>query len=365
MKKITNLEYNSLIYFLNRACFIELTLSIILNTANQDSPISLIIGTIIGLIPFSIYQYLKNKYPNHNYITLNNILFKHGNIINIIIFIYCLIGLICTFWILVSFTNSLFLFKTNTWIISLALIIPILYASTKEIHIISKISLILFYIVLIFNFIIITGLINKIDISNLKPILNNNKNDILFSSVLFYALSISKLFFINIISKKQIINNNTKTNYITYLLTCINMIIITIENICIFGINLSSIYEYPAFQILKRVNILGVIDRIESILAIEGILSIFIEMIIISYYAKEIIKETFQTKTNKYITTSICLITFFISNIIFKTRENAENFFKGPLLYIIFLICIILPILTLLKTFYNPKIDKQEINSYR
>ena len=88
MKKISTFEYHTLIWFLIRACFTELTLTSIIYYVKEDSWISIIFGIIIGLIPFLIYEYLKQKFPNDNIISLNNKLWpKLGKIINVLIFI--------------------------------------------------------------------------------------------------------------------------------------------------------------------------------------------------------------------------------------------------------------------------------------
>lgn len=366
MKKITSLEYNTLIWFIIRAGFVELTVNSILEISGQDSWISIIIGLIIGLIPFTIYEIIKNKYPEDNYISLNQKLFKKtGNILNFIILLGCLLATTCTFWVLVRFANSLFLYKTNALIISIAFIIPIYYTSTKGMHVISKVSLILFYICIFLNILIILGVVGETDLSNLKPILHNKEN-ILYASLLFSSINVSKAFFLNIIPKRKIISHSTKINYLTYFFSTINLLNMAIASICIFGIELATIYEYPAFQILKRVNILGVINKIESILSIEGIFSIFIEMTIITYYAKEIITQTFKLKekTNKYISIPICLITLILSNILFQTHEDANSFFTGPLIYMINIICVFIPFLTLLKVYYS-KYIKKKYNSPR
>ena len=361
MKKINSLEYNTFIWFIIRSCFTELTFTTLIYHIKQDAWISIIIGSILGLIPFTIYEALKKKYPNDNLIILNKKIYKKcGNIINILLLIGCLIASFCLFWILMHFTNALFLSKTSPWIISIALILPIGYASTKNIHIIGKISLILFYINILFNIIIMTGLTGNIDINGVKPILEKNISNIFYCSTFFIGFNIAKLFFLTVISKKEIKNYSPKINLITYIISCINMLSIVIATICVFGIDLTTLYEYPAFQILKRVNILGTIDRIESILSLAAIFSDFILIIIVMYYTRIIIKETFYTKqkTNKYIIISICLFTVLTSNTIFLTHEEGEQFFQTTLLYIIYFICILIPFITLLKSLNNKEQNK-------
>jgi len=366
MKKISSLEYNTLIWFIIKACYTELTITAILVRTRQDTYISTIIGSIIGLIPFAIYEVLKNKYPDDNFITLNKKLFKRGYLLNIILLIGSLIALICTFWILVHFTNSLFLYKTSSWIISFTLMVPIMYASSKGINVISKVSLILFYMSVFIIFIIMTGTFNEIDINNIRPVFNTDIGNIVHSSLIFTAFNILKVFFLGLIPKNMVNKYSSKMNFLTYFIVCISMIDLTISTICIFGIDLSTLYEFPAFQILKRVNILGVIDRAESILSVEGIFSIFTEMTIITCFASEIVKETFKIKekTDKYIIVFICLITLVISNLIFKNQEFGETFFTGPLLYVIYTVCLLIPCITFIKSFrYSKLVDHKECYS--
>lgn len=363
MKKINSLEYNTLTWFIIRACFPEFTFASLLYRIRQDAWLSILIGSLIGLIPFRIYEYLKQKYPDENLITLNQKLWKKlGNILNILILIGSFAIAASTFWILVHFANSLFLYKTSIWIISFAFIIPIGYAISKGIHVIGKVSLMLFYVSIFFNILIILGLTGSIDITNVKPIFESNINSIVSCSILFTGINITKLFFLSIISRNQVINYDVKKNFLFYLATCLNLIQIAFTTICIFGIDLSTLYEYPAFQILKRVNVLGVFDRIESILSIEALFSLFIQITLIIYYMKEIIAKTFtlNKKTNKYIITFICLSILIISNIIFMTHESGEKFFTGPLIYIIYFTCIFIPIVTFIKSLNDIKIIKHQ-----
>ena len=351
MKKINSLEYNTMLWFLIRASFTEITFTALLYKLKQDAWISIIIGSLIGLIPLFIYEKLKAKFPSETILSLNNKIFKKGKIINYLILAGTLINAICTFWILIHFANSIFLYKTSLWIISIAFIIPIIYTASKGLHVIGKISLMLFYVSVFFSILIILGLTGNIDISNVKPILENNIKSIFNESLFFIGTNILSMFYLNIIPKNKITNYSVKKNLIFYTLICLNMLNITFTTICVFGIDLSRLYEYPAFQILKRVNILGILDRIESILSIESMFSLFIQMTITISCIKEIITTYHENKkTNKYIIPFICLIIFIISNIIFKTHESGEGFLRNEYIIVTYITCLILPLITLIKS---------------
>ena len=353
MKKINSLEYNTLIWFLTRATFIEITAEILLNTAHQDSWISIIIAIVFGIIPFFLYSYLKNKFPDKNIITLNKEKFgKFGTFLNLILIASTLIFTICSFWIVVNFIDSQYLYRTPTIMVIIILILPVIYTIIKDFHIFSKVSLIMFYISLFFIIIILTGLISNIDINNLKPILNNGPNNILYGTFCFIGFNILPLFLLNIIPQNKIKNYSPKKNFIFYLISGLSLLNVMFLTISIFGIHLSELYNYPSFHLLKRVSVLDIIDRVESILSLEWFLALFVQIITALFFIKEALKETFKPKekTNNIIMIIVCLIIAFLTQIIFTTKGTEIAYFKNQLIYILYISYFLIPIITLLKS---------------
>ena len=353
MKKINSLEYNTLIWFLTRATFIEITAEILLNTAHQDSWISIIIAIVFGIIPFFLYSYLKNKFPDKNIITLNKEKFgKFGTFLNLILIASTLIFTICSFWIVVNFIDSQYLYRTPTIMIIIILILPVIYTIIKDFHIFSKVSLIMFYISLFFIIIILTGLISNIDINNIKPILNNSPNNILYGTFCFIGFNILPLFLLNIIPQNKIKNYSPKKSFVFYLISSLSLLNVMFLTISIFGIHLSELYNYPSFHLLKRVSVLDIIDRVESILSLEWFLALFVQIITALFFIKEALRETFKPKekANNIIMIIVCLIIVFLTQIIFTTKGTEIAYFKNQLIYILYISYFLIPIITLLKS---------------
>ena len=152
MKKISSLEYNTLLWFLTRATFIEITAEILLNKANQDSWISILISIFLGLIPFFLFSHLTNKYPNQNIIQINQEkLGKLGTLLNLILIATTLIFTICSFWIVTNFISSQYLYKTSKTILTIILILPVIYTINKKLHVFTKVSLIMFYTYIVWS----------------------------------------------------------------------------------------------------------------------------------------------------------------------------------------------------------------------
>ncbi len=346
MKKITSFEYNTILFLLIRASFIEVTVKILINMCKEDAWISIILGIILGIAPFCIFQYIKNKNPDKNIINIVTENFKHSHFIINTFIISVLIFTTCNLWNLIHFIDSQFLYKTSTWIITSAVIIPICYAATKDINTISKVTTILFYIIIIFMMFIIFGLTKGINIENIKPILNTNPKNIINGAILFIAFNILPLFLLTIIPNNKIINN--KNNFICYVLATISLLNIMFLTITIFGIDLAALYDYPSFHLLKRVIVLEIIDRIESILSLEWIFSLFIIIIIGLFFIKETLNITLK-KTNNKIIIVICIFMGIVSNIIFKTHGTSEHFYTHYLIYILYISFFILPLIIVIK----------------
>ena len=353
MKKITSLEYNTLLWFLTRATFIEITAEILLNSAHQDSGISILIAIIIGIIPFSLYSYLKNKYPDKNIIQINKEkLGKFGTFLNLILIAATFIFAICSYWIIVHFIDSQYLYRTSTTIIIIILILPVIYTITKNFHVFSKVSLIMVYISLIFIIIILSGLIGNVNVDNIKPILNNNPNNILYGSFCFIGFNIMPLFLLNIIPKNNIKNYSPKKSFIFYLISGLSLLNVMFLTISIFGIHLSELYNYPSFHLLKRVSVLDIIDRVESILSLEWFLALFVQIMMSLFFIKEALKEIFQIKekTNNTIMIIVCLIITILTSIIFTTKGTEIAYFKHKLIYILYIAFFIIPLITFFKS---------------
>ncbi len=359
MKKIDSFEYGTLIWFLIRACFIVSSASLIISISDEESWFSIIIGTLIGIIPFLIYEYLKKKFPNQNIIEINQKLFgKFGYILNFVMCLTLLVFIIITFWMLTNFINTQFLYKTPFLVVALALILPIAYINFKGIKVIGKVSLLSFYISFVFIILILSGIISGIYIDNIKPFFIHTPNEILYSALIFISFNVLPIFLLTIIPKNQITNYSSKKNFLFYIFACLSLLNVIFMTITIFGIGLSSIYEYPCFEILKRVSILDIIDRVESILTIEWILALFIIISMILYFLKESFKTTFKNikkidKKGNYFVIVVSLITLIVSSIIFLTNGMELEFFKGPFIYLAIFSFVLLPIITALKAKFS------------
>lgn len=338
-KSLTKLETASVTYFLLRACFMGISLKLILNTAKQSSYLSISLGFIIGFLPLFLYLLIlkRKKEKNlHEYITFTfgKML---GTVIEIIFFCFTLFYLSYLYHEFTRFIQIEYLSKTPRLLIFFVFLIPLFYLVRKGINVIGRVSLILLYLSIIIIFITFSSLIFQMNPSNLLPILKPGK-ELLNSTSLYIGFNILPLFLLTVLPYHKE-EQHTKFIFWTYVLGSIALIITTFLTIAILGFDLASTYTYPEFHLLKQVSVIGVLGHIESILAIQGIFDFFMILTIGFYF----LTTFFHFKY----TISLIFITFLITYFLFPTLDTSFILRGTYLIY--FILPIILYLVSLLK----------------
>ena len=337
MKKIDISCYNTLVFFLIRGAFVGICSNNLYHLVGQNGWVSILISSIIGIIPLMFYFFVMKRYPNKNIFDIIKISFGKyiGSIINIVICLFTLIYASSIFYTLTEFIEIEYLYKTPNIFICIMFSICILYLIHKGIKTISKVSLIFFYIFIFLYILTFLGLFKFSDISNLLPF-NEYKINTIFTgiySVLNY--NICPLFLLTFIPYNKISNDKIIKNTLTfYFLGIISILILYFLVITIYGSHFANIFLYPEFHLLKRFNIISSLERLENILSIvyifEMVISICISLSFISSYIK-----------NKKIILIILLNILSLN--MFKSYNDSYYFFSNILLHLIFLFYFIIP----------------------
>lgn len=351
MKNISSMEYNSLVWFLIRAGYIGVSISSLIAISGRDSWLSGIIALILGLIPIFIFSYLRNYDSKMNICDLNMHLFGgFGKFVNIVLALGVFFVAQIAFLDMTYFINSQFLYKTPIWVISIVFIIPLVYSLFKGINAVSRTSLLMFYVVIAVIIFIILGIVSGVELGNLKPVFTADSGSILHGALILVAYNVLPLFFLLIIPKYKLTGYSSKKSLVFYFLAMLSLINAAFMTIGIFGLELSLLYEYPEFHLLKKVQIGDFIDRMESILSMEWILALFVLLMIAVYFVSRTFEQTFKPKekTNNIFKVIICLVLLVVNQFIFHTNGSANEFFKVDMLVIMFIIFFFIPLMIML-----------------
>lgn len=258
-------KYTFLSYFIFKAQFIGLSSITILTVLKQDAWLGIILAFIIGFIPVLLIKALASSNEENIIDFLNK---KNKTYINYLIGIFLLFIIFINFWNITNLIYTQYLNKTPIFIISIFLIIPIISLINKNYIIIIRVGFILFTLSILLSIFSILGLVNKINFANLLPLLETNPTKGIIPYISYNVLSIfTILLFPGKYVKKSIVKG--------YIFSFISIILTITCLISVLGINLTLLFQYPEFNLLK-LSYTGIINfRLENILAIQWLIDIY------------------------------------------------------------------------------------------
>lgn len=261
MKKITNLEYQSLMYLLAFPLFMGVGISKMIRDIGSDIWISMLIGTALGLLIIFLFKKLPEK--NNKYCSL------------IINSAFILLGTL----IFNKLVGSIYLSKTPNFIIMIpgyALLIYTVYKGKEALFKTSSILIIIFILLFLTAAFV---LIPSINIDYFLPVKTNSFSKIILSGIDMALLSTTPLILL-----PKMKNHLSYKNYLLSSVTIYIIIICTLGNL---GVDIAKIYRYPEYMVFKKISLLKSIENIENILFMIWIIAIYNMTSIASINIKE------------------------------------------------------------------------------
>ncbi|MEG2955636.1 MAG: endospore germination permease [Clostridia bacterium] len=336
---IGGLGFYSFIYFLAKSSFLGMGSFLIFQKVTRDCYISGIIGMLIGLLPLCSFIAIQNNKKGKDIIDLNINLFGKtlGSIINIILNIVVFIIAISLFFNVSLFANTQYIPETTGLYIQILIIMPIIYALSKDITEISRVSQIILIINISFYLISIFGLIPDIEISNIFPVLENKMSKIMSSAFLYTVFSVAPIFILTIIPKRKVLNstNNGRKIMLAYIMASLIFISLMLITNLVMGSNLIGIYRYPEYMVLKKISLFKIIERIESTVALQFVFNIYISIVLALFFIKESLKKIIKNaKIQKYIPHVLCILMIVIIKIFFSKATFVYEIYNSIYTYI-------------------------------
>lgn len=362
MKKIDITNYETLLFFLIRCCFLGICSNNLYFIARQNSYISVIISMVVGIVPVLIYYYIIKNHPDKNIFGIIKYHFGNifGTVINVMLSAFVFTFATIIFYNLINFIGSQYLYKTPNFAIALIFGFCFFFLLRKGLKTICITSTILFYLFAFLYIITAISLSTQINISNIFPFNQYNFGTILNGSFNVLSLNITPIFLLTLIPYNNIDNKEKfiKKSLIFYLIGCLSILIMVFFTISILSPNFAVILQYTEFHLLKRLKLIGFIERVENILSIQLIL---VMVIIISYslcFVKEFLIGLFKNVSNKkniIIDLGIYILVILAVLNIFKSSTAANDFYlrKLPILNCIFFIG--LPLIIFIITYFKKK----------
>ena len=327
--KISNLQIGMIFALICSSLYLGLSDVLLIRISGNMVLISMLLGTIIGLIPIYLFFKINNTLPNLNIYEKNNKLFnsKINIAINIFIILIYIVLLIIAVGIITSFVTSKYLKLTPFLFIGALIIITSLLICFKGIEVIARLSELTFILSFILMILIQVLLFRYVEFNNIIPIeISNNFIINIIKGAIYYANTSSLLIVLLLtINKNKVINNKNyeKSIKVFYLISSISLIIVMFFVISVFGFEMSSIFRYPEYILLKKIGLKHSELHIENLLAFRWIFYL-LGLCNISTYGILTGVKTYVKDTNKQkiIVTLITIISTLIASFIFNNNPK-------------------------------------------
>ena len=248
------------------------------------------------------------------------------------------------FWRYSTFISLEFLAETPNSLITLILILPVIYSTMYDIDTLARLSTFCVFIGAFLYFNNAFSLIKQIDFSNLLPLLNNDFIHISKSSIMFSMLCVVPILSLLVIPKDNIVDKEKvkKSILIGYIVNTICVSIIFLCIIGVLGIDVSILFTFPSYEVLKTINMFSFLDNIENINILIWVLFMTLSLQYNLQTIKTGLYEVFNIKTKKkqYIVMGL-IITSLIGVIIYLIPyENYINKYKNMYAYSPFILLV-------------------------
>ncbi|MEG2457541.1 MAG: GerAB/ArcD/ProY family transporter [Bacilli bacterium] len=360
--KIKSVAFGFLMYVILKTAFLGSGMSYIFSTSLTSSVFCIIVGFLISFIFLFLIYKLINILPEYSIIEKINILFKGPSkiFINVSLFIISLLSAIFAFSSICNFVTIEFLDNTPKILICLLLFITIFYLSQKDVEVLSRFALIggsICFISFVLNNL---SLLSYIDISNLKPYLSEQPIDLIKATITFAILFSGPMFFLTMIPRKCIVEDNKKfrKNMIFFFsLSGGELIIIFFTVLCVLGIDITRLYNYSVFVVLRNINVLNFLENVEDVAAVRWFIYLTISVTLSIMFAKEEINICYKVKNKKLLSYLICGGVFIVSFILINFNYNFDvgSYVIVPLLLFSYLILITFIVLIKYYFYKNKK----------
>lgn len=358
--KITTVGFSSFLITLMISGFLGVLSYIIFSITNIDSYIPAISGFIIGFIPLLIFLFIIKHSKQKDILDLNIYLFGKPIGITLNLVLNIAIFAISTIYLynMAQFLNVQFMPQTDTNYLKILILIPIVYAASKNIKEISKMSQIITLINIGIFIISILGLIGNMDLTAIFPIMKNGIKPSIASMLIYIVFTTFPIFLLTIIPQSEVSQEEHKSRKIVlaYILANIILIAFIFFTITLLCEKILPMYRYPEYTILKRFEMFSIIERVENILALQFLFGNIMYQIVAFHFMTKSIKKIFKNnQLETLFPTILAILVLIASNLIFKNTVVATNFIKNYFVYIIavgiFIPMLLTYIALLIKTF--------------
>lgn len=334
--------------------------STVTNDAGKDAWLSMILAIAIGLLIVYLFIAVGSFYPKLTIIQYNNqILGKWiGPIISAFFLGYLFLSISVYVRELGDFITTKILTQTPIQVIYFLFIIIIILGVRSGLETIARTSEFLFPIIIIVLIILLTLVLSHVHIDWIRPIMENGVKPLLKGTIVATAFPFMELVVFLMILPSISQQDKIKSGFfIGTLIGGIILFLVILLCILVLGETATSKNIYPTFTLAKVINIDGIIQRIEGVIAIIWVLTVYLKITLYTYALHIGLANLFKLDEYRILTLPIGMIIFSSASLVAPNISYLNKVIANYWPFYVFTVAVLLPIILISVSAIRKKLN--------
>lgn len=327
--KISTSQFRILVTFYTIGSTILTASSGLVFFAKQDVWISMIIGTIVGLLIIWLYIALCNRLPAMTLIHINNILLGTwlGKIVSLLVSLSLFLAAAVLLYALGNFLTTQIMPNTPIEVINIIFALIIVQGVRLGIETIARAAELFFPVFIILFFMLIIFVSPDIDFQKIQPVFETGIKPIILATLLYLNFTSLPLITLLMIYPSSINQSKqaSRAFFEGHIMGGIVLLMITLLSVLVLGADHSARLMYPSYALARKINVGAFIQRIEVILAILWFISFYFKITLYFYASLIGIAQTLNLKNYRPLTLPLGMILVVLSIFIYPNVTQYQK----------------------------------------
>jgi len=315
--------------------------------AKQDAWLSIIIAISWAIILLLMFSRILSLYPGKDLFDIIQIVIGKfmGKIISILMIWFAFHLGTLVLRNLSEFTNALVLPDTPVVVPMFFFTILLIWSLKEGIEVLGRWSEFFIWIAIIMFLTVSVLSISLMDISNLKPILNDGVKPIIKGAFSNFTFPFGEtVVFTMVFSNISKIKSYKRTFIVALLIGGGLLFLGTLRNILVLGSETLSRVYFPSTMVISLIHLGDLIQRLEMTVIIEYLVCIFLKVSICIFAVCNGFSKVFGFNDYKFIATPVALLMLSFSFIIYKSTMEMSSWTINIYPYYSFVFEVIIPL---------------------
>ncbi|KGP91294.1 hypothetical protein N780_07990 [Pontibacillus chungwhensis BH030062] len=325
------------------------------NIARESAWISVVSALIIGTAFILFFLLISIWHPEQNIVDLNRLLFGKwvGTVFSLLFILFALVSSATVLWTIGHFMVVQVLHETPQAFIHILFMFVVIYGTYLGIETVARAGELFFPYVAVLLLIILVFSIPSIDLNYIKPYFETGIQEIFKGAWFDLSVSTFPLIVLFMVYPKLVQDKKKVVKKVTlaYILGMLTILAATFITTSVLGVAYISHHLYPTYVLAKTLNIEGLIQRVEVIIAVSWILTIFFKLSLYFYAAVTALSQVLKVKSYRSLTFPLGIFVIALSLIVYPSSIYATEWNETTWIYYSATFGVLYPLLIGVATF--------------